>query len=293
MRIGVLSSPTSWHFQDLNRAAGRDHKLESLEFDHLCGSLTAAKNGGPPPGLPGGSLGKHDCLLVRSMPAGSLEQVVIRMDLLDQYARSGIRIVNSAKSIESAVDKYLCLCRLSAAGIPVPDSYVFQKAKQASDFFAAQKASYVFKPLFGSVGKGLELLEQLDQAKARFQLAEQNEKVIYLQHYIDSPHRDLRLFVIGDDVTCMARSNDNDWRKNIQLGGRAVPYLPTAHERELAIESARAIGVEIAGVDLLISDNEEPFVIEVNSSPGWQTLSRVSHVDIASKILAYLENLCS
>ena len=104
-------------------------------------------------------------LLVRTMPPGSLEQVVFRMDLLGRLEAAGQRVVNPAKAIEAAVDKYLTTARLQAAGLKVPRTYVCQTVDDGSAAFAALGGDVVIKPLFGAEGRGIARL--CDEAVAQ------------------------------------------------------------------------------------------------------------------------------
>ncbi len=84
-----------------------------------------------------------------------------------------------------------------------------------------------------------------------------------------------------------------DWRTNVSLGGRAEPYRLSAEEERLAIDAARAVGAEVAGVDLIPDlDRGRPVVLEVNAVPGWRALSRVTGIDVATAVLAALRDAC-
>ena len=125
MKIAILAHPDGWHFQDLKRAAGDQHDVFACSYRQLATLISNDED-----------LmysGEHDlvlcdCLIVRAMPPGSLAQVVFRMDLLQQLQRAGVIIVNSPKTIEASVDKYLSLALLKNANIPVPRTGVCQTA---------------------------------------------------------------------------------------------------------------------------------------------------------------------
>src|SRR5579871_3520011 len=113
MRIAVLSAGDGWHVRDLRRAAaGLGHDAVAVDFRRV-GAAVAA---GP------GPLDGFDGVLVRTMPPGSLEQVVFRMDLLHRLHARGMPVVNPPAAIETCVDKYLATARLEAAGLRVPRS---------------------------------------------------------------------------------------------------------------------------------------------------------------------------
>ena len=93
-----------------------------------------------------------DAVLVRTMPPGSLEQVVFRMDLLHRLMAGGVRVLNPPRAVEVCVDKYLATALLDAAGLPVPHTIVCQHADAALEAFTALGGDVVVKPLFGSEG---------------------------------------------------------------------------------------------------------------------------------------------
>jgi ribosomal protein S6--L-glutamate ligase len=284
MRIGILSRD-GWHYRDLKRAASDVHEMIRLDFDQMAGVISSEDEELFERGQP---LSQFDSVLVRAMPAGSLEQIVTRMDMLYRLERLGVAVVNPAKSIEAAVDKYLSLCRLQDAGIPIPDSGAFQTAEMAHNFFHSHNMDVVFKPIFGSEGQGLVRLTTEQQARRLFAELEDAGKVIYLQRFLPDMRDDLRLFVVGEKVFGMARRNDNDWRKNVSLGGESHPHEPSPEEVELALASAAAVGTYIAGVDVLKDVDGRYQVLEVNSSPGWRAISKTTGVNIAREIIAYL-----
>src|SRR5437868_5066686 len=108
MRITVLSAGDGWHVQDLQRAASLlRHQAHAADFRRLCAHVTAA------PEAPTGA----EVVLVRTMPPGSLEQVVFRMDLLHRLQADGARVLNPPRAIETCVDKYLATAVLKAAGL--------------------------------------------------------------------------------------------------------------------------------------------------------------------------------
>src|SRR5687768_7243143 len=111
MRIAILCGGDGWHVRDLLRAAADlGHDAEAVDFRRVRASL-------PPPRSGDGELSHFDALIVRTMPPGSLEQVVFRMDLLHALEARGIPILNPPRALEVCVDKYLALVRLQAAGL--------------------------------------------------------------------------------------------------------------------------------------------------------------------------------
>ena len=236
-----------------------------------------------------------DGVFVRAMQAGSLEQIVFRMDALQRLANRGIPVVNSPKAMEASIDKYLSLALIQAAGVKVPETRVSQTFEQAMLDFQRFGGKVVVKPLFGSFGKGVRLLESDANAIEYFSECVAHQKVIYQQAWIDHGGEDLRLFFVGDHrVFAMKRVRKQNLVTNLYQGGLGIPHQATEEEIEMGLRAMRAVGAEIGGVDLVrfqgpMSEKEDqeksPFVLEVNAAPGWRGIQEVLKVDIASEIL--------
>lgn len=282
MRIVVLSNPESWYFLDLVRASGARHDWVAMSFEALAASV------GPDLKF---SL-DADCIIARTMPAGSLEQIVFRMDCLSQLNSAGVLLVNSPRSIEAAVDKYLSLALLQQAGLPVPATFVCQDLATAMKGFHELGESVVVKPIFGSLGRGLVRLQTRDEAASYFRKLIEEQRVIYQQEFITHPGYDVRLLVLGERVWGMKRKNSRHWITNISQGGVGEAYQVKSEERELALRAARAVGANFAGVDLITdSKTGKQFILEVNAVPGWRAISRVLEVDIAAELISEIEQL--
>ena len=282
MRIVVLSKPDSWYFLDLARASGDRHDLAAMSFESLAASV------GPKMKF---SL-NAECIVARTMPAGSLEQVVFRMDCLNQLKAAGVLLINSPRSIEAAVDKYLSLALLQQAGLSVPATCVGQDLSTAMRGFHELGEDVVVKPIFGSLGRGLVRLQTKEEAANYFRELIEEERVIYQQEFITHPGYDVRLLVLGERVWGMKRKNSRHWITNISQGGVGEVYQVGAEERELALRAARAVGAHFAGVDLITdSKTGKQHILEVNAVPGWRAISSVLEVDIAAELISEIEQL--
>lgn len=293
-RLLVCADESSWHYRDLARANRGRFQLLAGDLSDLFGAVhshDACTSSGPfTIGIQPGQPLSIDAALIRGLPVGSLQQVVLRMDLLSTWERAGVAVINAAKTMECAVDKYLSLVRLSAAKLPVPLTIACQNLKQATQAWEQFTGDVVLKPLFGSEGRGLMRFQSLAEAKPRLLELEQQQQVIYLQQYIDHPGWDLRLLVIGNQVFGMRRAGQDNWRNNASLGAEIDYYRPTDAETAMAFEATEAIGAVIAGVDLIYSRCGQPFVLEVNGAPGWRYLSRTTQLDIADLVLAEVQS---
>jgi ribosomal protein S6--L-glutamate ligase len=278
LRIAILSAGDGWHVRDLRRAAAAlGHTADALDFRRLSAAV-------PPAPAPLG-----DAVLVRTMPPGSLEQVVFRMDLLHRLQAEGTRVLNPPRAVEICVDKYLTTATLHAAGLPVPATIACQTADAALEAFAALGGDVVVKPLFGSEGRGMVRVSDPEMAWRVFRTLERTAAVLYLQQFIRHPGWDLRVFVLGGRVlAAMRRQAAGDWRTNVAQGGSARAVRVGPDEERLALRTAAVLGVEVAGIDLLQGPSSDWHVIEANAVPGWRALAPVAGIDVAAAIVRHL-----
>jgi len=280
MRIAILAAGEGWHVRDLRRAAvSFDCEALAVDFRKIYGQVASAAD----------SLADFQAVLVRTMPPGSLEQVIFRMDLLQRVQARGTVVLNPPRAIEICVDKYLASACLEKSGLPVPATIVCQHADAALEAFASLGGDVIVKPLFGSEGRGMVRIQDAEMAWRTFRTLERLQCVLYLQKYIAHPGWDLRAFVIdGRVVAAMRRKVNGGWRTNVAQGGTAEAIRLTASQEDLAIRAAAAVQAPLAGVDLLPGPAGEMYVLEVNAVPGWRALAPATGVDIAVLILRFL-----
>jgi ribosomal protein S6--L-glutamate ligase len=280
MRIALLSSGGGWHVRDLQRAAASlGHEAELIDFRRIAAGVATVAD----------PLVAFDVVVVRTMPPGSLEQVVFRMDTLHRLEARGVCVMNPPRAIETCVDKYLATAKLDAAGLPVPATIVCQHADTALEAFEQLGGDVIVKPLFGSEGRGMVRVSDADTAWRTFRTLERLQAVLYLQRFIAHPGWDLRAFVIGGKVlTAMRRHANGGWRTNVAQGGQAETAQLTAEEEQLAVRAAAAVGAPVAGVDLLSGPSGECYVLEVNAVPGWRALAPVADLDVAAAFVRFL-----
>ena len=302
MRIGILANDGSWYCSDIERAAGeRGHTCARLEFARLAGEHGMRQADDRCPATGAVRLSGFDAVLVRTMPPGSLEQVVFRMDLLVRAESAGVRIMNSPKAVECAVDKYLTTARLEAAGLAVPPTVVCQDSETAMDAFVELGGDVVVKPLFGAEGRGICRVSDPDLAFRTFRTLQRLGAVLYIQQFVDHPGYDTRVLVLNGRVLGgMRRFGDGDFRTNVSRRGRSARYSPTDSECEIALQAADAVGALFAGIDLLTTGTDKqsgggsaasrPYVIEANGVPGWRAFNRVNGTDVASSLVRCLES---
>ena len=301
MNIGILASEGSWYYRDLERAAhALGHACERLDFERLVASVSPTRflcGGRESPGSsllakprdsrpPLGEF-RFDIVLVRTMPPGSLEQVVYRMDVLGRLEVAGTRVINSPKSLECAVDKYLTTAKLHEAGLPVPETIVCEHEDDALAAFHQLGGDVVVKPLFGAEGRGIVRVSDPDLAHRTFRTLMRLNAVLYLQRFIDHEGFDVRVLVLnGQPLGAIRRRSPDDFRTNVSRNAIAEQHAATSREIDFALQAASVTGAFIAGIDLLYDRSGNCYVIEVNAVPGWQAFSRTTGIDVAEKLLA-------
>src|SRR5438552_8455816 len=227
MRIAILSAGTGWHVHDLQRAATElDYEAVAVDFRRMWAGA----------GMNSSTLAGFDGVVVRTMPPGSLEQVVFRMDLLQSLHAEGVIVLNPPRAVEICVDKYLASACLEEAGILVPATIVCQHADAAVEAFTALGGDVIVKPLFGSEGRGMVRVSDPDLAWRTFRTLERLQSVIYLQRYVPHSGWDLRAFVLdGRILAAMRRRSAGGWRTNVAQGGSAEVAHLGSHEEDLAL----------------------------------------------------------
>ena len=286
MRFAVLAAPDSWYLRDLVRAAGSRHEIVQLPFTEITSAI--GTDGKLQIASTGHNLADFDAVVVRTMPPGSLEQVVFRMDCLGRYEAAGGVVINPARAVEAAVDKFLTSARLAEAGLVTPRTICCQTADDAMAAFEQLGGDVVLKPLFGSEGRGITRLNDAALALRAFKMLGQLGAVLYVQEFIEHEGCDLRLLVIGERVLAMKRSNPLDWRTNISRGAKAEAITPDGSLLDIARRAAAAVAAPIAGVDVLPGRDGRLYCLEVNAVPGWKGLAKAVGVDVAALVLEYV-----
>lgn len=289
LKIALLAQPGSWYSRDLTRAADeRGHHIRQFDFAKLVGAV-----GGHDRGLAanGDDLLAYDAVIVRTMPPGSLEQVVYRMDALWRLSAAGVRVLNPPKALECAVDKYLALVRMESAGLTVPSTVVCENADAALEAFGSLGGDVVVKPIFGSEGRGIVRVSDRELALRTFRTLERIQSVLYVQRFIENDGFDVRVLVLNGHVLgAMRRRANGDFRANVACRAIAEPHEVTEQETEAALGAALAVGAWFAGVDLLYGRDGTCYVIEVNAVPGWRAFQKVTQIDVPRAVIASLES---
>lgn len=281
MRVVVLGSRGGWHEAELGRAlSARGVTPVVLPI----AELVARVGGAPGLAIRGEPLDDCGAVIVRAIPAGSLEQVIFRVDALHRLARLGIAVINSPRCIERSVDKYFTSALLEEAGLPTPRTVVAERFDDALAAFHELGGDVVVKPLFGAEGRGMVRVTDPDLAYRTFRALELSRAVFYLQEYVPHGGRDIRAFVVAGRVVAAMTRRGSGWKTNLAQGARPERIELPARLAEISRRAAGLLEADYAGVDLLESEEGRAFVLEVNGIPGWRGLQQTTQVDIAGAL---------
>jgi tetrahydromethanopterin:alpha-L-glutamate ligase len=295
--VAIMTDETGWHTRRLQAAlrargcVGRCVDLADCRID-----TTAAWHGLV---IPGFGRDLPDAALVRGIASGTFEQVTKRLGVLHALRELGVPVYNDARAIERSVDKSMTSLLLHAARIPAPPTWATESLAQAQRIAIREGAAghaLVLKPLFGSQGKGLQLVGQVNGVHHPLPDIEvAYGSLAYLQRFIPAltnPGFDWRVLVVGGRAVTAMRRVSRHWIHNVAQGARCEPAELTPELAELAEGAALALGMDYAGVDLMPSAPRSKAasrrgiqVIEVNGVAAWQGLQRVTGFDIARCIV--------
>lgn len=228
-----------------------------------------------------------DIIFLRSFGPGSCEQLTRRISLVEHFQVAGIRVVNPCYPFRRARDKYATQYTLQAAGLPVPYTYTSENLEQG---FRKTKefGVTIYKPILGSMGKGSLKFDDPDLAYNAYKTLSRIGQPLILQRYLENPGRDIRVFVVGDEVvgTAYKYRKKGSWKTNVAQGGTMVNEPVPDEIKELGLKATKVMELDYSGVDV-IETPDGPVVLEVNGSPGWQGLKAATGIDIADKIVRY------
>ncbi len=213
--------------------------------------------------------------------------------VLRQFEMMGVYALNNSDSITTARDKLKSFQLMSKAGVSLPTTG-FANSPHDRDHAIelCGGAPLVLKLHEGAQGKGVVLAETKKAAESVIDAFRSMYVNILIQEYIpESNGADIRCFVVGDRVVAKMKREPKkgDFRSNLHSGGTASNVEITKEEEEIAIKASQTMGLNVSGVDVMRSKNG-PVVLEVNSSPGLEGIEKTTKVDIASKIIKFIES---
>jgi len=211
---------------------------------------------------------------------------------LRQFEMLGSYPLNESVAITRARDKLRSLQLLARQGIDLPITGIAHSPDDTSDLIdMVGGAPLVVKLVEGTQGIGVVLAETRQAAESVIDAFRGLNAHILVQEYIkEAKGCDIRCLVVGDEVVAAIerRGEEGDFRPNLHRRGVATEANITLREREIALLAARTLGLEVAGVDILRADRG-PLVMEVNASPGLEGIEKATGVDIAGRMIAWIE----
>ncbi len=209
-----------------------------------------------------------------------------------QFEMADVFSLASSDGISRSRDKLRSMQILTRSGVGLPTTSFAHDSQDIDGILQVVGGPpVVVKLLEGTQGVGVVLAETRKAAESVISAFRQLDANFLVQEYIsEAGGADIRAFVVGGEVVAAMRrqSPPGDFRSNLHRGGHAEAVKLTPNQRATAIRAARAMGLEVAGVDL-IQSSEGPMVLEVNSSPGLEGIEGASGVDIADHIVSYIE----
>jgi len=207
----------------------------------------------------------------------------------------GVRVVNGLQTVIVAGNKMLTTMALARDGVPTPRTLVAFSKERALDAFTELGGRAVLKPVMGSWGRLVALLDSKAAAQAVIEDREEMgpiHQVYYLQEYVRRPPRDIRSFVVGDRVVAAIYRYQppDDWRTNTARGGKAEPCQITRELEDVSMKAAEAVGGGVLGVDAM--ETEDGLIVhEVNHNPEFRNSVKVTGIDIAGHMIDYVAGL--
>jgi len=280
-RIAIFTDDPGWHGKQLSLAfASRGY---TADYVSLTQCRFAIESGQQPIFMPGFECVLPDAVFVRGVPGGSLEEVVLYLDILHALKAMGIPVYNDGQAVERSVDKAMTSFLLHHAGLPTPMTWVLRDREEAlriAETELKQGNLLISKPLFGSQGEGIRRIEKSTDL---FWLTG-SHGVYYLQRFVHCEGEgfsDNRVFVINGIAVAAMRRRGKFWLNNVARGATCELIDLEPEMVALAVKAAMALAMDYAGVDIIKDREGRCIIIEVNSIPAWKGLESVCDVNIA------------
>jgi ribosomal protein S6--L-glutamate ligase len=286
MKIGILSrNQTLYSTRRLVQAARlRGHQVRVI--DTL--SIPAWAEDGTL--LPAGSVDIPDVQAIIPRIGSSITPYGLAV--VRQFEARGILTTASSVAIARSRNKLSSFHIMREAGMPMPNTILVEdKGALEAAVQAAGGLPVIVKLVRGTQGRGVFLVSEMRLLEAIHELLNHVRQEMLVQEYIhEAGNSDIRIIVVdGQCVAAMQRTAAvGEFRSNLHRGGSAEPLILNQEMKEFAIRAAKVHGLDVAGIDILLS-NRGPLFIEANSSPGLEGIEQATRTDIAGKIVHFLE----
>lgn len=289
MKIAILSRSTSLYSTKRLVEAGkaRGHEIEVIDTLKCYMDITSTK---PMVHYQDRILDDFDVIIPRIGASITFYGTAV----IRQFEMMGVFSLNESVAISRARDKLRSLQLLSRKGLGLPITGFAHNTKMTQNLIKlVGGAPLVIKLLEGTQGKGVVLAETDAAAESVIDAFREMDANILVQEFIkEARGSDIRCFVVGDQVVAsmMRTAKAGEFRSNLHRGGTANVVEITAEERQAALDATKALGLNLAGVDMLRS-SRGPLIMEVNSSPGLNGIETATGKDVAGMIIEYLEKM--
>lgn len=289
MKIAILSrSPGLYSTKRLVEAGkARGHEVEVIDTLKCYMDITSTK---PMVYFQDRALDDFDAIIPRIGASITFYGTAV----IRQFEMMGVFSLNESVAISRARDKLRSLQLLSRKGLGLPITGFAHNTKMTEQLIKlVGGAPLVIKLLEGTQGKGVVLAETDAAAESVIDAFREMNANILVQEFIkEARGSDIRCFVVGDQVVAsmMRTAKEGEFRSNLHRGGTAKVIEITKEERQAALDATKALGLNLAGVDMLRSDRG-PLIMEVNSSPGLNGIETATGKDVAGMIIEYLEKM--
>lgn len=289
MNIAILSNgPGNYSTKRLKEEAlKRGHTVRIVKYRECYASI---ERNNPTVSYKGEDLTKFDAII----PRIAANMTRYGTAIVRQLEMQGVYTVSSSIAINRSRDKLRSSQLLAKAGVGIPKTVFSRNSTDIDDLIEKLGGTpVIIKLARGTHGNGVVLAESKKAAKSvlqAFYLTNDDGTNVLLQEFVkESAGTDIRAFVVGSRVVASMKrqSLDDDFRSNLHKGGEGTIVKLTEEERKMAIKAARAMGLNIAGVDMMRSERG-PLILEVNASPGFG-IEKVTGRDVAGPIIEYVE----
>lgn len=289
MKIAILSNGTgNYSTKRLKEVAlAHGHDVKVIKYRDCYASI---EKNNPTVSYRGEDLSKYDAII----PRIASHMTKYGTAIVRQLEMQGAYTISSSIAITRSRDKLRSMQLLAKAGVDIPKTVFSRNSADIDDLIDKLGGTpVIIKLARGTHGNGVVLAESKKAAKSVLQalyLTNEDGTNILIQEFIkESAGVDIRAFVVGGRVVASMKrqSLDDDFRSNLHKGGEGSTVKLTEEERKMAIKAARAMGLNVAGVDLMRSERG-PLILEVNASPGFG-IEKVTGRDVATPIIEYIE----
>jgi len=287
MKIAILSRKSSLYSTSRLKEAGeqRGHEIHVVDYLRCYMDITSHK---PKVVFRGKPMVDYDAVIPRIGATHTFYGTAV----VRQFEMMGVFPANESTAISRSRDKLRCLQLLARKGIGLPVTGFAHSTQDIEGLLGiVGGAPLVIKLIEGTQGIGVILAETPKAAEAVIEAFRGLDANILVQEFIkEAGGSDIRCFVVGEKVVASMKRQapEGEFRSNIHRGGTAHRIKLTPEERSTAVRAAKTMGLNVAGVDILRA-NHGPVVMEVNSSPGLEGIEGATNVDVAGKIVEFLE----